>query len=185
MNWVDGVVIAIFVVSALLAFARGFVREVMGIAAWVGAGAVAWWAGPLVLEKFQQWIDDPNLAYAAAYASVFIGALILFSVVAGMIGGLVRVSLLSGLDRTLGLAFGIVRGAAIVVAAYIGLGLVLPHPDRWPEPVQQARSTPYIYQGAEWAAKFLPERVRPNVYPPPAQPAPPETSAEDLLQPHT
>ncbi len=179
MNWVDAAIIAVIVVSALLAFMRGFVREVLGIGAWIGAAAAALWGGPLVLPKFQQWITDPNIAYPAAYAVVFIAALIVLSVIAGMIGGLVRGSLLGGLDRTLGVVFGLARGAVLIAAAYIGLGLVA-EPTSWPPPVQHARSLPFAYEGAAWLVGLLPDGYRPKLPPPPAQP---ETRAEDFLQP--
>ena len=39
MTWVDLVVFAVLAISALLAFMRGLVREVLGLAAWVGAAA--------------------------------------------------------------------------------------------------------------------------------------------------
>ena len=179
MNWVDAAIIAVIVVSALLAFMRGFVREVLGIGAWVGAAGAAIWGGPFVLPKFQLWITDPNIAYPAAYAVVFIGALILLSVIAGLVGGVVRGSLLGGLDRTLGVVFGLARGAVLVAAAYIGLGLIA-EPASWPAPVQRARSLPFAYSGAAWLIGLLPDGYRPKLPPPPAQP---ETRAEDLLQP--
>jgi hypothetical protein len=49
------------------------------------------------------------------------------------------------------LVFGIVRGAAVLILAYIPLAQMLP-PDKWPPGVQQARSIWPIYHGAQWAA---------------------------------
>ena len=56
------------------------------------------------------------------------------------IGAIVRGSVLGGLDRTLGLLFGLVRGAALVVFAYILAGVVLPI-DRWPPQVLQCTAS--------------------------------------------
>lgn len=167
VNWIDLVVLAIVAVSALVAFLRGFVREALGIGAWVGAGLVAWWAFPYSQPQARALIVGyPELADLAAYAVVFVVALILLSIVAGMLGGLVRGSLLGGIDRTLGLVFGLARGAAIVVAAYVALSIVVP-PEHWPPPLLQSRSLPYAYEGAAWAANLLPEPYRPAVRPPP------------------
>ena len=179
MNWIDLLVVAIVAVSALLAFLRGFVREALGIGAWIGAALVAWWAFPYSQSRAREMISGyPELADLAAFAAVFVVALILLSIVAGMVGGLVRTSILSGIDRTLGIVFGLVRGAAIVVAAYIALSIVVP-PDHWPPPLLQARSLPYAYEGAAWAASQVPEAYRPAIKPPPAGA---ETRAEDLFQ---
>jgi membrane protein required for colicin V production len=170
MNWVDAVVVAVLVVSTLIAVVRGFAREVLGLVAWAGAVAIAVWGYPFVAPRFNQWIGDPNVATAAAYGTLFLVSLIFLSIVTGMLGGLVRASPLSGLDTTLGLLFGVLRGALLLVAAYIALGFVV-EPSRWPAPLQDARSTPWVYQGAVWAAGLLPPAYRPVVKPPPVPPA--------------
>lgn len=179
MNWVDLVVIAVVIVSGLLALMRGLVRELLGIAAWVGAVAAAAWAFPIVQPSFRQWIGNPELADPAAFLAVFVLALIVLSIVASLLGGVVRDSALGGVDRTLGMVFGLLRGAVIVIAAYIGLGMVMA-PDRWPEPLMQARTLPYAYAGAVWTVRLLPADYRPAVRPPPGAAA---LKSEELLQP--
>ena len=47
MTWVDLVALAVLAVSALLAFMRGLVREVLGLGAWIGAGTAAYFGLPL------------------------------------------------------------------------------------------------------------------------------------------
>lgn len=167
MNWVDLAVIGVVGISALLALMRGFVREVLGIGAWIGAGIFARWAFPYVKERFHLWIHSPDMADAAAFGALFLGALILLSVVSSMVGGVVRTSLLGSADRTLGVVFGLLRGAALVAFAYIAVGIAVPV-DRWPQPVLEARTLPLAYEGAVWAVGLLPEEYRPVVRPPPA-----------------
>lgn len=177
MNWVDLAVIAIVGFSGLLAFMRGLMREVLGIGAWIGA---AFWAVStfrFVQPRFREWIANPDIADPAAFGAMFLVALIVLSVVANIVGGVVRGSMLGGVDRTLGVVFGLVRGAALVVFAYILAGMVV-ETDRWPDPVLQARTLPFAYQGAAWATGLLPEAYRPRIYPPPAGR---ETRAADLL----
>ncbi len=177
MNWVDLSVIAVLAISAALAFMRGFVREVLGIGAWVGAAFFAIWAYPEVQGRFRTWISNPDFADPAAYAAMFLLALLALSVLTSMIGGLIRMSSLGGVDRTLGVVFGLARGAALIAFAYIAMGWVVSM-DRWPPPVLQARLLPYAYQGAAWAAELLPPGYRPSV---PLPPAGREARAVDLL----
>lgn len=177
MNWVDLAVLAVIVVSGLLALMRGLVREVLSIAAWIGAGFVAAWAFPFVQERFRGWFGNNDIADPVAFGSMFLVALIFLSIVAGMVGGVVRGSVLGGLDRTLGMAFGVLRGAALVIFAYIAGGLVVTA-DRWPEPVLAARSLPYAHEGAVWATGFIPDAYRPTVT---ALPPGRETTAAQLL----
>ena len=168
MTWVDVVILAVLAISGLLAFLRGFVREVLGIGAWVGAAALAIWATPRILPTFERWLHgQPGIAQPAAFGVVFVIALVVLLLICHAIGKAVRRSALGGLDRTLGLLFGLLRGAAVVVLAYMLAGMVIPA-DRWPEPVLNARALSLAYEGATWSAHWLPADYRPRLYPPPA-----------------
>jgi membrane protein required for colicin V production len=177
MTWVDLVVLAVLAVSALLAFTRGLVREVLGLAAWVGAIAAAVWALPRVRPQFQEWLGASPWIDPAALGAVFLITLIVLMIVSRWIGALVRASPIGGLDRTLGLVFGLARGAVIIVFAYI-VGGWIERPAQWPDPVREARSLGVAYMGAHWVSQRLPENWRPKVYEPPSGR---ETTADALL----
>ncbi len=179
MNWVDLVVLAVLVLSGVAGLARGLVREVLGLGAWAVALWVAspWGLYPVVDPLVRARIADPNVADPVAFVVVFVPALIVLWLVAGLLGRIVRRSAVGGLDRSLGLVFGVARGAVVIVAAYI-LGSVALPMDEWPAPVLQARATPLAYQGALWTAAEMPPRYRPTINPPPGGPA----SAAELLQ---
>jgi len=178
VNWVDIVVVSLITFSAMMAFVRGFVRELLGIGSWLGAGFFAVWAFPSVRERFRGWIEEPDIADAAAFGSLFLGSLFVFSIISGMISRAVRLAGLGGIDRTFGIVFGVIRGAGALVIAYIVVGMAVPL-DRWPEAVQDARSLPLIYQGAAYAVLLIPEDYRPVVHVPPGAR---ETKAADLLR---
>jgi membrane protein required for colicin V production len=178
VNWVDVAIISVVVFSAMLAFSRGLVREILGIGSWVGAGLVAVWAFPFVRAQFRQWFNAPDVADSAGFGAVFLVALLVLSIVSGVIGSAVRASLLGGLDRTFGVVFGIVRGAGILAVSYILIGIVVPL-ERWPDEVQQARTLPFVYRGAALLVSILPEDYRPVVHVPPGVHV---TRAADLLR---
>jgi len=177
VNWADAIVVAVVALSATLAFARGLVRELFGIGAWVGAAYFAICTVDLVRDRITQFVGGPDLGTPLAYAAMFLPALIVLSIVTHALGNLVRGSVLGSLDRTLGVGFGVARAGLLVAAAYIALGWLVP-PDNWPEAVRRARSTPYAHAVAVWVVQYLPEQYRPNIAPPPAQR---ETSSADLL----
>ncbi len=177
MNWVDLVVIALVGLSCLLALYRGLLREVLGVGAWIAAAVCAFESFHFVQPQFRGWISSPDTADAAAFGSVFVITLVVLSVVANVVGGLVRGSVLGGVNRTLGMVFGLLRGAALVIFAYILAGSLV-EVDRWPAPVLQARTLPLAFQGSVWAVGLLPADWRPKVYPPPAGR---DTRAADLL----
>jgi membrane protein required for colicin V production len=167
MNLVDLLVLAIIGISALLGLSRGFVREMLGLGSWLLAAYGAWRLGPDLLPTANRLLDNPDLAGIAAYGAAFLGLLIVLSLASNLIGRMVRLSALGGLDRTLGLVFGVVRGAAVLIAAYILGGQMLPHPETWPPPIKQARTVPFLYEGAVLVAGYLPPLYRPAVVAPP------------------
>ena len=180
MNWVDLAVLAVLALSGLLAFMRGLVREVLGLGAWVIAAFIASPYG--VLPYIQPWVrqqfSDATTADLVAMGGVFLIVLILLWMVASALSSLIRGSALGGLDRTLGLVFGLARGGVLLAVLYILVGIGIPA-EQWPPPVLEARSLPTIHRGAEWLAAQVPTQYRPAVAPPPA--GRPTTSAA-LLQ---
>jgi membrane protein required for colicin V production len=180
MTWIDGAAIAIVVLSAAISAVRGFVREVLGVAAWIGAAIAAFRYFPLVQPYIASVLPATmkNFALYGAMAVVFIVVLILLSLISALIGGLVRESALSGLDHSLGVVFGAARGVVILCIAYIGLGFAEPAA-QWPAPVVNARFLPIAYSGAKAIAGLLPKPYQPKVQPLPGSPPPP---AAKLMQ---
>lgn len=121
---IDGAVIAIVLISGILAFARGFMRELTSIAGWVGAAVVAYFLAPRAeslmyeIPLLNGLIDQScNLAMMAAFAIVFVIALIVLSLFAPLLASVVRGRAIGTVDKGLGFLFGLARGALLVVVA--------------------------------------------------------------------
>jgi membrane protein required for colicin V production len=177
MNGVDFVVLLVVAFSAMMAFLRGFVREILGLGAWIGAGVTAFVFFPIVQPLMRKAIGNPDLADPVAFGVVFLVLLIVLTVIARMMGKAVRKAGLGGLDRSLGLVYGLARGAVLMIAAYIGAGLIEPV-QNWPNMVLEARTLPSIYLGAVWVAGHVPDVYKPVLAVPPAART---TNAADLL----
>lgn len=166
MTWVDAVMLGVVALSALFSMVRGLVREVLSVGAWIGALlACLHFYGPV--QPFVASVLPRGLSHFAIYgamAVVFLVVLIILSIVSGVLGGLVRKSALSGLDHSLGIVFGIARGAIIIFLAYIALGMTEPSPN-WPPPVANARFLSIAQQGAGWLVGFLPPQYQPKIQP--------------------
>src|SRR6056297_2117865 len=122
---IDGAVALFIVVSALLAYSRGLVREGLAIAGWVVAGIVAFvfapQVEPLVTEVpvVGEFIADScELSMIAAFAAVFAVALIVASVITPLFSSIVQRSVLGGVDQGLGFVFGVARGVLLIAIAY-------------------------------------------------------------------
>ncbi|WP_207478466.1 CvpA family protein [Arenibaculum pallidiluteum] len=159
-NPTDVAVLLILILSALLAFARGFVREVLSVAAWIGSAAIAWFAFPFVQPLVASKITSATVASAVSAGAVFLVALIVLSIIASRIAGLVRGSSLSAVDRSLGFLFGLARGAVLICLAYLLLIQIYPDPTEHPTWLRDARTMPSIQAGAEQLRRLVPDPSR-------------------------
>ncbi|MFZ2871077.1 CvpA family protein [Zavarzinia sp.] len=158
-NLVDGVVIALVVLSALFAFFRGFTREVLSIAAWVGAALVALYLQDNVKPYALQATGHEVLAQAIAVGAPFIVALLVFSILTHLVASRVQQSAVGPLDRTLGFAFGILRGLAVVSIFYLVVTNLVKEPED-PAWMRDAKTLPIIRAGAEIVFDILPPELR-------------------------
>ena len=159
MNSFDLAVLGVIVLSAVFAFARGFVREALSIVAWVGAALVSLYGFNDVYGIVVRFVTTPLLADLAAGAGLFVISLIVLTILTGYLARFVHSSALSPIDRTLGLIFGLVRGAFLVSLAYLMLDISLPQNDR-PGWIKQAKSEPFLAQGADLLRTALPEQLQ-------------------------
>ncbi|HHC30232.1 MAG TPA: CvpA family protein [Rhodobacterales bacterium] len=123
---VDGVVALVILVSAILAYSRGFVREGMAIAGWVIAAIVAYMfapkAVPLIKEipVLKDFIADScELSVIASFAGVLALALVVVSLFTPLFSSAIQRSALGGVDQALGFVFGALRGLLLVAIALI------------------------------------------------------------------
>jgi membrane protein required for colicin V production len=151
----DVAVLLIVGISALLALVRGATREALTMAAWVGALVVAYYGFGYVRELAQKTIEVRWIADVVALVVVFAVPLIAFKTVASVLSDHVAEGGFSMADRLVGMAFGVVRGAAIVCALYLGVGLLVA-PDEQPSWISQATLLPYIREGAGFLQDLLP-----------------------------
>ncbi|WP_245614974.1 CvpA family protein [Muricoccus aerilatus] len=180
MTWVDAVFLALVAVSGVIGYMRGLVREVLGVGAWVGAIFFAFYMLSGTRGLFADMFPQEWMADAAALAAVFVVTLIILKIIIAFIAGGVRNSVLGGVDRALGIVFGLGRGVVVLLVAYIAAGAFVPNPELWPAPVRGARSMPLIADGAVWLNEQLPPKYRPRLPDASTGRAP---TADELLRP--
>jgi membrane protein required for colicin V production len=122
---IDGVVAVVIILSALLAYGRGLVREVMAIAGWVVAAILGFLFAPRVEPLVREIpvvgdiiADSCELGVIGAFALVFALALIVVSLFTPLFSSLVQRSALGGVDQGLGFLFGVLRGILLVAIAF-------------------------------------------------------------------
>ena len=153
LNPLDIAVLVVLLISALMAFARGFVREVLSVAAWIGAALATLWLFPIAAPFMRGHVETRYVADGITILAVFTTALIVFSIVTHTVSTRVQESSLSAVDRSLGFAFGIVRGAALLSLAYMFATWLWPEPPVW---LREAKARPFLAAGADTLRDLLP-----------------------------
>lgn len=138
----DGVVLGVVLFSAVLAMVRGFSREVLSIASWIGSVAAAWYLHPLVQPFMAKYTSDAKIALAGSIGIVFIVALIVISFITSRIADFIIDSSIGALDRTLGFLYGAARGILVVAVGLLFFNwLVGANPPAW---ISEAKSRPLL-----------------------------------------
>ena len=149
INPFDTAVIVIILLSGVLAFMRGFTREVLSLLAWVGAAAVTYVLFPNIRPIGHSFISPGWLADGASALSIFIPSLIILFLLSGSLSKRVKSSSVGALDHTLGFIFGLGRGAVLVAILFLGLGWLIPMEPTPPEWIGSARTLPLVSYGAD------------------------------------
>lgn len=155
---VDIGVLLILLVSAVLAYARGFVHEVLSVGGWIGAIFATFYGFPYAKPIAREYISLDLAADLTAGIVIFIATLVFLSLLTRSIAKRVQSSALNVLDRSLGFLFGLARGAVLVCVAYIGLELVVPK-DEQPTVIQDARTMQLIEPGAALLKSIVPSHI--------------------------
>ncbi len=122
----DGILLVIMLLSAILAMIRGFVREVLSIASWVAAACAAYLLYDKLLPYVQQYISQETVALGVSIATVFLVTLMIVSYITMRISDFVLDSRIGALDRTLGFVFGAARGLLLVVVGMLFFNWFVP-----------------------------------------------------------
>jgi membrane protein required for colicin V production len=166
VNGLDLAVGAILLISALIAFIRGFVHEVLSIAAWIGAVAAVIYGFPFVQPHARGLIPINWAADAAAAVAIFLVVLLILSIATHAVARAIQKSALNNLDRSLGFVFGIARAVVILaVGLIITDWLTERERPRW---IETAKTLPVIEMAAEGLISVLP----PSFMPPGLAPKP-------------
>jgi len=152
----DVLLLIVMLISGLLAMIRGFMREILSIAAWIIAALVTLYAFPRALPLAKEYFSSTLVATGVAVAVLFLVTLLVVSVITVRISDLVLDSRIGALDRTLGFLFGLGRGLIIVVVAFLFFAWLVPERSQ-PNWVRSAKSKVVLQSTGRWLESLLPE----------------------------
>ena len=111
---IDIAILAIVFVSLSIGLVRGFIREILSLFSWLGALWIAYTNATTGAGYLENYITQLPFRVVIAFAGIFVVSLILFSIISHLLYRLLAVAGISGIDRSLGLLFGLLRGVVIV-----------------------------------------------------------------------
>ena len=158
-TFADAIVGLVLFVSAGMAFMRGFVHEVLAIAAWIGAAAATLYGFDYAQPWFAAQINVTWAANLVTGVALFLSALLILSLLTKAISNQVRKSALNSVDSSLGFVFGLLRGAFLLSAAYYIAVPWIFDPEDMPTWLAAAKTRPWLERGAAEINKFRPHNL--------------------------
>lgn len=111
----DAVALAVVLISAVMAFARGLIREVFSIVAFFAAVFAAIWGYPIVAPFLTGVVGSPFFATLFSGFLIFLAVFVAITILTTMLAKAAHSSdEIGALDRGAGLLFGAARGILIV-----------------------------------------------------------------------
>ncbi len=160
MMFFDYTVLAIVGISILLGVLRGLVREVLNLLAWVAAFWVANAYTGEIAPLLPAAIPTESVRFVAAFVLLFVGALLLMSLVTIVLAELVKTLKLGAFDKGLGALFGVLRGGLIVLTLVLLAGMTgLPRQKFWRDAMFSAPLEAFAVDVKPWLPDDFSKRI--------------------------
>jgi membrane protein required for colicin V production len=156
-QFLDVVVVAVVLVSAIYAPYRGFVAESLSILGWVAAAFATLYFGPWAAYWLRGMVEPAWLGSILGYAVVFLAVVIPANFASHRVSENVKKSTVGTLDGAMGAVFGIVRGLALVGIAYLIFTMFVSVGSQ-PGWVTKARLLPVVRASAQVVASLVPDQ---------------------------
>ena len=181
MPIIDILMAVAVLISVVIGIVRGFVKEAISIVSLLLAIWAALYFGPAVGDLSESWLSSEELQTWFGRILVFALVLSIGGLLGWAISKMVRLSVLSGIDRLLGALFGAARGALLLAVFVIAGQFAGFDNDEW---WLQSRLIPPFEVVAEWIKEMAPQGYE-LLIPDDTAETLPVALPEDLVNPET
>lgn len=157
-NWFDVVLAIILLWSAATGLRAGFARVVVGLIATVVGLIAGFWFYRIVAAKLMPWLKTLVVADVLGFLIIFIGVVLLGSLIAALFSRLFRWFGLSWFNHLLGGVAGFLRGA-LIIAAMVDV-LIAYSPSPTPNFLESSRMLPYVSEVSSWLVDLAPRELK-------------------------
>ena len=155
MVTVDWVFLAVLGFSMLLGAWRGLVYEVLSVLGWAVSFYAAQYFAPVVAGWLPLQSSSETVRYAAAFVLVFVAAVFTAGLLASLLKKLTEAIGLRPVDRTMGVAFGLVRGVILLMAVAVVINMMALEKSLW---WQESKGAPVLNATLKGLKPVLPEQ---------------------------
>ncbi len=131
MNWTDYLLIALLAFSSIAGLMRGLLREVISLITWVAALWIAWTFSSSLEPYLGGALKEGAVRPWAARAIIFVAVLLIGAAIGALLSHFVRLTVFSGIDRLLGMLFGLLRGVVVLGLLAMLAHAVRLHEESW------------------------------------------------------
>lgn len=161
MTGFDIAVLVLIGMGAITGFLRGFVQEVLALAAWVVSMVAIRNLHTPLAEALIPHVGTESGAAVLAFALLLLVPFAIFKLLATRMGEASRNSVLGPIDRLIGFGFGAIKGALITVVGFSVL--VLGYDTVWgpggrPDWIKLSRNYPFVNAASEELVQMIAER---------------------------
>jgi membrane protein required for colicin V production len=156
---VDIIVVLVILLSAVLAFIRGFVREALALGTWLVAVYLAFNYYPLVTPFLEKEISNAMLRDFAGGLVAFGIVMLVLIPIGFYIRSFIKGDKITSIDRSFGFVFGAARGYLLISIVYLIVSWLMPE-EKQPEWLKEANTKPILVYGAGLIKEAIPQEQR-------------------------
>jgi membrane protein required for colicin V production len=162
VNWLDYVLVVILALSVASGLKLGFARAGIGIAATILGFLCGAWFYRMGASLYADWVSSQALANLLGFLTIFFGVQAAGAILGRLLAMLFKWIGLSWLDRLLGGAFGLARGAVIGIILVMAMVALAPNPP--PRSVVNSRIAPYLAEASNLVVAITPRELKDSFY---------------------
>lgn len=155
----DWVLVAILAYSTILAFVRGFLREIFALGGLIAGLILAAWNYGKLAAILARFISTPEVAQITSFLLILVAVAVLATLLGRALHSTAHAIGLGFFDRLLGAVFGLARGCLIGVVILMAVAAFLPQ-SKW---VANSRLSSYFLTGAHAVSFVVPHDLREQI----------------------
>lgn len=157
-TWFDALLLLVIVLSIVLSFFRGFVKEAISLISWVLAVVLGLKLAPMISHHWLSGLASSTVAYVIAFVGVAVAVLLLGFVVSKIIKLFATLTGLGIFDRALGVIFGFVRGVLLATLMTMLVSVTALASSSW---FENSAMKVALHKPEQWMQHFVPKEVSP------------------------